>query len=57
MRRAGRGEGTVLSRLRHTYRRGELRPGAVVVGPGSYAVTRQTVEYEELEPLPTSVSR
>lgn len=26
-------------------------PGAVVVGPGTYAGTRQTVEYEELEPI------
>jgi class 3 adenylate cyclase/tetratricopeptide (TPR) repeat protein len=26
-------------------------PGAVVVGPGTYAATPQTIEYEELEPI------
>jgi class 3 adenylate cyclase/tetratricopeptide (TPR) repeat protein len=26
-------------------------PGAVVVGPGTYAATRETIEYEELEPI------
>jgi tetratricopeptide (TPR) repeat protein len=26
-------------------------PGAIVVGPGTYASTREVVEYEELEPL------
>src|SRR5918992_1241345 len=32
-------------------------PGAVVVGPGTYAATRETFEYEELEPLKETVRR